>query len=186
MNSFKNLTHHFLLPSPTMDDERFFDAMIYVCRHTHQGAWGFIVNQPLTGSSVGAILNELELPSSQKSMNTPAMHGGVVRPEAGFVLHTGLPDYNSSFVIGENVCLTTSKDILQQLSQDKLPHYLLCMGFCNWQAGQLEKELGQGDWLVCPSDLQILFGAKFTDRLPQAYQKLGINLDKYTEQIGRA
>ena len=186
MTTFKNLTHHFLLPSPTMDDERFFEALIYVCRHTTQGAWGFIINQPLKVGSVGAILNELDLPSSQKAMNTPAMHGGFVRPEAGFVLHTGLPDFSSSFVIGENVCLTTSKDILQRLSADDLPHYLLCMGFCAWQSGQLEQELGQGDWLICPSDLKILFAMDFADRLPLTYQKLGINLDKYTNQIGRA
>ena len=44
----------------------------------------------------------------------------------------------------------------------------------------------EGDWLICPSDLQILFGADFADRLSLAYQKLGINLDKYTDQIGRA
>ncbi|TWV82461.1 YqgE/AlgH family protein [Moraxella sp. VT-16-12] len=184
--TFKNLTHHFLIPSPTMNDERFFDALIYVCRHTLQGAWGFIINQPLNIGSVGSILDELDLPSSQRNMNTPAMHGGFVRPEAGFVLHTGLPEYRSSFVIGENVCLTTSKDILQRLSCDELSHYLLCMGFCNWQAGQLEREIRQGDWLICPSDLQILFGADFADRLSLAYQKLGINLDKYTDQIGRA
>ena len=71
--TFKNLTHHFLIPSPTMNDERFFDALIYVCRHTLQGAWGFIINQPLNIGSVGSILDELDLPSSQINMNTPAM-----------------------------------------------------------------------------------------------------------------
>lgn len=186
MIPFKNLTHHFLLPTPTMDDERFFDTLIYICRHTLQGAWGFIVNQPLKVGSVGAILDEMGLPSSQKATNTPAMHGGFVRQEAGFILHTGLPDYASSFVIGENVCLTTSKDILQRLSNDELTHYLLCMGFCTWGAGQLEQEVGQGDWLICPADLQILFGAKFDERLPKAYQKIGIDLDRYTDQVGRA
>lgn len=169
-----------------MPDERFVNSLIYVCRHTPDGAWGFIVNQPLRHVSVGGLLQELALPSSQKMMNTPAMHGGFMRPEAGFVLHTGLPDFSSSFAIGENVCLTTSKDILKRLASDSLPHFLMCMGFCSWAKGQLDKEVSQGDWLLCPCDLQILFGAKFEDRLSLACQKLGINLDRYTDQIGHA
>lgn len=169
-----------------MSDERFFDALIYICRHTPDGAWGFIVNQPLNAGSVGAVLQEMDLPSSQANMNVPAMHGGFVRPEAGFVLHTGLPEFNASFVIGENVCLTTSRDILGRISQDALGHYLLCMGFCQWHQGQLDKEIGQGDWLICPCDLMILFGADFDDRLTLARQKIGIDPDRYADQIGHA
>ena len=37
----------FLIPSPQMTDERFMDAVIYICRHTKDGAWGFIINQSL-------------------------------------------------------------------------------------------------------------------------------------------
>lgn len=185
-NNTLKLTHHFLLPSPSMPDERFADALIYLCRHNKQGAWGFIVNKPLS-QSVGKLLHELDLPSPKQAMQTPAMQGGFIHPEAGFVLHTGLPDsYASSFVVGENVCLTTSKDILTRIYMNQIPHYLLCMGFCSWSKGQLEKEIADNDWFVCPADLHILFEAKFTDRLDLAYQKLGVDLGKFTTHIGRA
>lgn len=182
---FNSLVHHFLLPSPDMPDERFADALIYLCRHTREGAWGFIVNQPLP-QAVGTLLQELDLPSPRQTMQTPAMQGGFVRPEAGFVLHTGLPDYASSFAVGENVSVTTSKDILNRICMNELPHYLLCMGFCSWRAGQLEMELADNDWLVCPADLSILFEVKFADRLTLAYQKLGLNVDKFAVDVGRA
>lgn len=181
----KSLAHHFLLASPDMPDDRFVDALIYVCRHTADGAWGFIVNQPLP-ISVGGLLHELDLPSSQIAMNTPAMDGGPVRPEAGFILHTGLPDFKSSFAVGENVCLTTSKDILERLSEDSVAHYLMCMGFCTWSKGQLEAELSMGDWLVCPADLQILFRAPFDERLSLAYDKIGIKPESFFTTTGRA
>lgn len=157
-----------------MDDERFVQSLLYICRHTPDGAWGFIINEPLP-ASVGGLLYELDLPSSELTMNTPAMRGGFIRPEAGFVLHTGLPEFGSSFAVGDNVCLTTSKDILSRLASDSLPHYLLCMGFCNWKQGQLEKELKDGDWFSCPADLQILFATAFDKRLSQAYSKIGID-----------
>lgn len=180
-----SLSHHFLIASPDMPDERFADTLIYLCRHTKDGAWGFVINRPLS-LSVGALLDDLGLPTTHKNHQTPAMNGGVIRPEAGFVLHTGLPNYLSSFAIGENVCLTTSKDILQKIIIDEVPHFLMCMGFCQWSKGQLEHELGMGDWLVCPADLKILFDADFDDRLSLAYQKIGINPDRYTPTIGYA
>ena len=183
---FNSLSHRFLIASGQMPDERFFDALIYICRHTPDGAWGFIVNQPLHHVCVGMLLQELELPSSQLMMSTPAYHGGFVRPEAGFVLHTGLPDFSSSFAIGENVCLTTSKDVLKRISSHSLSHFLLCMGFCNWGKGQLDKEVAQGDWLICPADVQILFGADPKDKMSLAYQKLGIDVQKFVNDRGHA
>lgn len=183
--NFKNLAHHFIAARPSVDDDHFANTLIYICRHTIDGAWGFIINQPLP-FSVGGLLNELELPSSQITMNTPALDGGPMRPEAGFILHTGLPNYHSSFAIGESVCLTTSKDILEHLSTDSVAHYLMCMGFCSWSEGQLEAEVAQGDWLVCPSDLEILFRTPFDERLNQAYGKIGINPDTFVSTAGFA
>ncbi|MFC0820902.1 YqgE/AlgH family protein [Moraxella marmotae] len=185
MKSQANFTHHFLLPSTQMADDRFTDALIYLCRHNADGAWGFVVNRPLS-SSVGGLLAELDLPVTAKAMQTLAMDGGPVRPDAGFVLHTGQPDYKSSFVISENVCLTTSKDILQQLAFDGLSHYLLCMGYCNWGRGQLDAEIRAGDWYVCPADLPTLFMTPFDERLKACYDKLGIDLDRLTDSFGYA
>ncbi len=168
-----------------MPDERFAGALIYVCRHSGEGAWGFMVNKPLP-ASLGGLLHEFDLPVNQKAMKTPIMHGGFIRPEAGFVLHTGLPEFASSFAISENVCVTTSKDVLSLISNDSLPHFLLCMGFCHWGGGQLEAEISEQDWLVCPADLEILFRTNFSDRLALAYDKLGINPDKFISNIGFA
>lgn len=185
MKNFNNLTHHFLLPSESISDKRFTGTLIYICRHAKDGAWGFIVNKPLS-VSVGGLLYEMDLPASQEMMNIPAMQGGFVRPEAGFVLHTGLPEFMSSFVVGENVCITTSRDILALISNGTLSHFMLCMGLCSWAGNQLEKEIHENDWLVCPADLQILFRASFGDRLNLAYRKLGIDKDKFTITTGFA
>lgn len=183
--NFHSLVHHFLLPTPQMDDPRFFDTLIYICHHNTNGAWGFIVNQPLS-LSVAHILGELELPSSPKTLATPAMRGGVISSEAGFVLHTGLPEYHSSFAISDGVCLTTSKDILHKISHDTLSHYLLCMGFCRWDKGQLTQEITQGDWFSHPANLEILFNPNPHQKLIQTYQALGITPHQFIDTIGHA
>ncbi len=184
--SHHSLIHHFLIPSPAMNDERFYDALIYICRHTADGAWGFVVNRPLAGVSVGGLLTELDLPISQSMMQVAAMDGGPVRPEAGFVLHTGQPNFKSSYGISENICLTTSKDILESLADDNLSHYLLCMGYCSWTKGQLDNEIAAGDWLICPADLSTLFGTPFDERLTHCLDKIGIKPGKLVDTIGHA
>lgn len=183
--SVLNLIHHFLIPSAQMGDERFKGAVIYICRHTPEGAWGFVINRPLP-VSVGGILSELDLGVTATLMNTPALDGGPVRPEAGFILHTGQPDYKSSFVISENICLTTSKDILGHLSNDGLRHYLLCMGYCNWGKGQLDAEVAAGDWHACAADLPTVFSTPFDERLSACHDKLGIDPDRLITTYGYA
>lgn len=170
-----------------MNDERFFDSLIYICRHGKDGAWGFIVNQPSTVMTVGGLLHDMHLDGGAAAMKMPAMNGGVLRPEAGFILHTGLPEYDMSFAISENVCLTTSRDILPHLAPvSKFSHFLLLMGFCSWTRGQLEQEIAHGDWLVCPAHSRILFHHDHSQKLTLAYQSIGLNQDHFAPIIGNA
>lgn len=179
-----NLVNHFLVASPSLDDDRFKDALIYLCRCNAHETWGFIINKPLP-LSVGGLLGEMNIDAGASAMQIPALDSGPMRPEAGFILHTGLPVYHSSFAISDNICLTTSKDILNAIAKGSVSHYLMCMGFCTWQQGQLEQEIARGDWLVCPAEIGIIFGDNGT-KLDKAYQKLGINLDKFDPTLGNA
>lgn len=168
-----NLINHFLLPTDKMDDPKFFGKLVYICRHSKDGAWGFIVNEPLKSLTIGGLLTELNIDGGAKAMTKPAMKGGFIRPEAGFVLHTGMPQFDSSFAVGENICLTTSRDILPFLMGESISHFMMLMGFCSWQKGQLEKEIDSGDWLTCQADSGILFYDKPANKSDLVYQKLG-------------
>lgn len=183
----KSLANHFLLPTAQMNDPRFFDTLIYLCRHGKEGAWGLIVNQPSSFMSVGGLLADMNIDGGHEAMNMPAMNGGVLRPEAGFVLHTGLPVFESSFAISENICLTTSRDILTKLAPVScFAHYMLLMGFCTWRTGQLEKELEMGDWLSCPATAGILFESNHHKKIDLVYEQLGICPDFLSPVIGQA
>ena len=46
MNSI-NLTDHFLIAMPAMDDPYFSKSLIYIAEHNDQGALGIIVNRPI-------------------------------------------------------------------------------------------------------------------------------------------
>lgn len=173
----KNLTHHFLIASEKMNDERFVDSLVYVCSAKgEKQIFGFIINKP-SPFSVGKILEESSIFASKKMMNTTALQGGFTMPEVGHILHTGLPVFASSLAISENVCLTTSKDVLTHIALHKMPNFLLCLGACRWPRQQLEQEILDGKWLICPADLTILFKTDFSERLLLAKTKLGIYPD---------
>lgn len=183
-----NLTHHFLIASPQMPDERFAKTLIYICRHDQHGALGLVVNRPIVSTQVGKLLKELKINvTDKKVMNDLPLDGGPIFPEVGFVLHTGQPNWASSFGVSENVSITTSKDILQRIAAGEgIEHYHLCLGHASWYKDQLEKEISQGDWLVCPADLLLLFETPFEDRWHDAAQKIGINLNFLSDDIGHA
>lgn len=181
------LSHHFLLPTERLSDPRFFEALIYICRHSQDGAWGFVVNQPSTHMTVGSLLAEMRIDGGAAAMKIPAMKGGVMRLEAGFVLHTGLPEFYSSLALSENICLTTSKDVLSCLAPvPKVRDYMVLMGFCAWHSGQLEQEISAGDWLVCAASEEILFEKDHSKKLAKCHEKLGLNPNPLAPVVGTA
>ena len=41
-----NLTHHFLIAMPGMEDASFARSVVYLCEHSERGALGLIINKP--------------------------------------------------------------------------------------------------------------------------------------------
>lgn len=183
-----NLTHHFLLASPRIQGEPFERSLVYICRHDSDGALGLIVNKPLPHTSVGKLLDDLAIDTSDNQLfKYPALEGGPMSGEVGFVLHTGQPTWMSSFAITENVCITTSKDILHNLGTAQgVPHFLLCLGHSSWANTQLSHEIEQGDWFVMPASLPLLFDTPYEKRWDEAAAQLGINADFLSMEIGHA
>ena len=111
------LTHRCLIAPPDLADDFFANTVIYLARHDEEGAQGIIINRP-SGLSIKELLNDLEIEADHVHPHD-VLQGGPLRPEAGFVLHTGQPTWHSSIAVGENVCITTSKDILDAIAQNE-------------------------------------------------------------------
>ncbi|MEC8057306.1 MAG: YqgE/AlgH family protein, partial [Pseudomonadota bacterium] len=108
------LTHRCLIAPPEMADDFFANTVIYLARHDEEGAQGLIINRP-SGIQVKELLNDLDIDADHVQPHE-VLQGGPLRPEAGFVLHTGQPTWHSSIAVGENLCITTSKDILDAIA----------------------------------------------------------------------
>jgi putative transcriptional regulator len=85
-----NLTHHFLIAMPSLEDELFAKSVVYVCEHSERGAMGLVINKPSELSMEG-LFEKVDLSlHRQDLMNSPVLQGGPVHTERGFVLHDAL------------------------------------------------------------------------------------------------
>jgi putative transcriptional regulator len=85
-----NLTHHFLIAMPGLEDEAFAKSVVYVCEHSERGALGLVINKPGELSMEG-LFEKVDLSlHRQDLMNAPVLKGGPVHTERGFVLHDAM------------------------------------------------------------------------------------------------
>lgn len=85
-----NLTHHFLIAMPGLEDEAFAKSVVYVCEHSERGALGLVINKP-GELSMQSLFEKVDLPlHRQDLMNMAVLQGGPVHTERGFVLHDAM------------------------------------------------------------------------------------------------
>ncbi len=182
-----NLTDHFLIAMPAMDDPYFSKSLIYIAEHNEQGALGIIVNRPID-MNLATLFEKIDLPFESVSLaNLPVLFGGPVQTDRGFVLHRPVGEWQSTLAVNQEIGLTTSRRVLESVARDGEPHEIMVsLGYSGWGAGQLEHELAQNAWLTVPASAHILFDTPCEERLPSAMEILGIDFANLAEQAGHA
>jgi putative transcriptional regulator len=182
-----DLTEHYLIAMPAMADPRFAKTLTYVCEHNAQGALGVIVNKPID-MNLQSLLKQIHIDfASDRCKSLPVHYGGPVQADRGFILHKPSGQWQSSLKVGEEVGLTTSKDILEAVAKDEGPENLLvCLGHAGWGPGQLEQEMAQNAWLSVRADPHLLFSLPANERYEAAFRLLGINFAMLSDEAGHA
>lgn len=182
-----NLTDHFLIAMPAMEDTFFSKSLIYIAEHNEQGALGLIVNRPID-MSLATLFEKIDIPLEADELGRlPIFFGGPVQTDRGFVLHRPLGEWQSTMAVNQQVGLTSSRDVLQAVASQGQPRdVLVTLGYSGWSAGQLEEELGQNAWLTVPADSHILFDLPFEDKLASAMEKLGVSFTNLADGAGHA
>lgn len=172
---------------PTLTDPYFSHAVAYICEHNENGAIGIVINHPME-LNLGDVFRQMDIPSEEKDLAaSPVLCGGPVHPERGFVIHTPGGTWRSSLEMNTEICVTTSRDILQAIAKHTGPKdAIITLGYANWTAGQLEQEIINNFWLACPVNTDILFKTPYEKRWEAAVHLLGIDIVNLSSQIGHA
>jgi putative transcriptional regulator len=184
-----------LIAMPTMGDERFSRAVIYVCAHSSEGAMGIVVNQPAGNIKFPDLLVQLEVIPASERIQLPVraedikvLKGGPVETGRGFVLHSA--DFfieNSTLPIDDGICLTATLDILKAIARGDGPaSAILALGYAGWAPGQLESEIQGNGWLHCAPDSDLIFGTDIGGKYGKALKKLGVDVGMLSSEAGHA
>ena len=191
-----NLTNHFLIAMPSLEDAIFSKSVVFVCEHSPRGALGLVINKPAE-IDMEALFSKIDLPLKRLDLVTnPVFQGGPVQTERGFVLHETVrakgqdPNrslYASTMTIPGGLELTTSKDVLEALSTGFGPQrVLVSLGYSAWGEGQLETELGENSWLTVDADPTVVFETPVDQRYDKALALLGLQAWMLSTQAGHA
>jgi putative transcriptional regulator len=193
-----NLTHHFLIAMPGLEDESFARSVIYLCEHSPRGALGLVINKP-SDIKLKNLFEKVDLPLDRDDLAaTPVFHGGPVQTERGFVLHeaviaTGREEgnddsvYASTMAIPGGLEMTTSKDVLEAMSTGAGPRkVLVSLGYSAWGEGQLESELAENSWLTVGADPAVIFDTPVEQRYDKALALLGLQAWMLSPEAGHA
>lgn len=192
-----NLTGQFLIAMPSMTDPYFSKTLTFICTHNQDGAMGVVINRPIE-LSVASLFKQMKLeiqaPPNIASpfLDNPLHFGGPVQQERGFILHTPHLEYNSTLLVNNSIALTTSKDILEAVSNHDAPEkMLIALGYAGWTAGQLEDEMGQNAWLSLETQQinelhTLIFDAPNNDKFDLAMNMMGLNLANLSDVAGHA
>lgn len=182
-----NLTNHFLIAMPSMQEGMFAGTLAYICEHNENGALGVVVNRPIS-LTLGEMFDQINIPLHQPGVDKmPVYFGGPVQTERGFVLHDTQGEWQSSLRINDSLSLTTSKDILEAIGEGEGPHNLIVtLGYSGWDQGQLEHEISENAWLTVPATEHILFELPPEERLAAAMALLGIDFVSLSDEAGHA
>jgi putative transcriptional regulator len=182
-----NLTGHFLIAMPSLDDGFFNHAVTYICEHDETGSFGIIINQQ-TDITLKQIAKEMKITTSgDYNENQTVFIGGPVDQGRGFILHRPPGEWSSSLKVTSNIALTTFKDILQAIVNNQGPaDSIVALGYAGWAAGQLDNEMANNTWLSCPADEQIIFNTPIEERWQAAAKLIGVDLSLLSNDAGHA
>ena len=155
-----SLAPSLLLSMPQLLDQNFCRTVILLCKHSEEGAFGLVVNRPLTAATGGDL---------------QVWVGGPVEPERSWILVEG-DEYEDQpgMRIAGGLSLSTSPDLLRRLLEpDPPPTARLLVGYAGWGPGQLEAELNASAWLIGEVDRELIFNTRPDRMWETAIRRLG-------------
>ena len=167
----KSLAPRLLLSMPQLYDPNFKQAVVLLCEHGEEGAFGLVLNR------------QTDTPASSVIQLTPPVEadnglqlwvGGPVEPERGWILMGHDPPGAKAVEVCEGLYLSTSPEVLRQLLEEGPPDRTrLLTGYAGWGAGQLDAELSASAWLTSDVQLDLIFDTQATQMWETAIRRLG-------------
>jgi putative transcriptional regulator len=158
----------FLIARRGLPDPNFAESVILIIGYDEQGAMGLVINRP-TAMKLSSVLPQFD---ELRDRDDTLFVGGPVGRLSVFLLVRAPEKPGESTRVFESVYMSTSKDTLRDKLRRQDPDESLRVyaGYAGWGAGQLDRELGRGDWYVSGADSASIFDKEPADVWPSLVQ----------------
>jgi len=168
----KPLTTILLIARAELPDPNFKDSVVLVMNHIGPSPAGVIINRP-TRIPVSRLFPELE---TLAQLDDKVYFGGPVEIQAvSFLFRFDKPPEKATEVL-DGLYFSTDRELLRQLlgRDQPMEGLRIFVGFSGWARGQLEAEIGRGDWTLAPADASTIFDYKSQQPWPERQVPAGV------------
>jgi putative transcriptional regulator len=150
-----------------LPDDNFADSAVLVLNNLGPAPVGLITNRP-TKFSVAHLFPELEQQLTR--VHERIYFGGPVELDVVWFLFRAAKAPEHSIKAFGDVYLSSSREVLVRLLGRKKPMegLRIFVGHAGWAPGQLEAEIGHGDWVLTRADADKIFSRKSDHPWPSA------------------
>ncbi len=158
-----------LIADPFLKDPNFMRTVVYICRHSDEGSFGFVLNK-MYDQTLDELINGLE------GFTIPVYEGGPVQPDTIHYIHQYPDLIPESYKISDDVYWGGDFETLKMLIrsyQIDLAKIKFFIGYSGWESDQLANELKEKSWLTATSTRKIIFDVPAEDVWKESIEHLG-------------
>jgi len=186
-NQPSSLKGQFLTSMPSLMDPNFYQTVTCICEYGEAGTVGIVVNRVHPSLSGKDIFEELGIAYEPGAESIPIHIGGPVHIGEIFMLHGPPFDWEGCLSITSSLAMSNTKDLLLAVAMGRGPKsYIIALGCAGWASGQLEAEIRENAWLICPVYEDIIFDVAVEERWEATMNKMGIDPAKLLDTAGHA
>ena len=158
-----------LIADPFLKDPNFMRTVVYICRHSEEGSFGFVLNKQFE-QSLGELIGELE------DYYFPVYTGGPVQPDTIHFLHQYPELIPECHKISDDVYwggdFEAVKALIKSglLDQRKIKFFI---GYSGWDVEQFTNELEEKSWVTATATQKIVFKTPIDDIWKESLRHLG-------------
>ena len=154
----KHLTSILIVARSELPDPFFAGSVVLVMNNLAPGPVGLIINRP-TEVSVSRLFPDLK---SLPELHEKLYFGGPVEPDLVWFLVRAEASPGHAVRVCEGVYLSADRDLLLKLlgRSNPMEGLKVFVGHAGWAPGQLEAEIGNGDWSSKQADSKGIFNGQ--------------------------
>lgn len=162
----------FLVARRSVADPRFAETVILLLAYSKQGAMGIIINRPTEVRLAAALPAVKEL----HDRSDRVFVGGPVQPEAVLLLlRSRMRPEKGDLIFGDVYASGSLQALRKSLGETgKAARLRAYAGYAGWGPGQLDHEIGRGDWAIGPADAASIFETPPEQVWPKLIDRLSV------------